>query len=246
MRALITGASSGIGRKLAIELANKGYDLILIARRIERLKEIQDMFNKQDILIFQTDLLDQNQTKQLLIEINTLKIDLWINNAGFGKVGVSTSIDLQDEMDMIELNIKRLHHLTRFAIDHMTEGKIINISSMASYIPTPKLASYAASKAYVTSYSEALNYELKKQKKNIKVITVSPGPVHTEFGKVAGSNQKLKSMPVEKCVHHILKGINKNKSTIIPGFKMKLLKLFIRFFPKKLILYTAYKIQSRK
>ncbi len=246
MRALITGASSGIGRTLAIELAKKKYDLVLVARRIDRLNEIKDMFKDNDIIIKQVDLVNQDQLNQLMNELKAIPIDLLINNAGFGKVGFSSKINTAEEITMIDLNIQSLHQLTKFGIEHMDQGKIVNISSMASYLPTPNLASYAATKAYVTSYSEALNYELKVEQRNIQVVTVCPGPVHTEFGQVAGSTQKLKSMPVEKCVKIILNDLQKNKTLIIPGFKMKLLKFLLGLMPKKLILYVSYKVQSKK
>jgi len=244
MRALITGASSGIGRELAIRLAEKNYDLILIARREDRLKEIQSLFPNQDIHIFSVDLSNQDQVSKLLHSIEPYTIDLFINNAGFGIVKYSSDIEDDLELNMIDLNIKTLHRLTKFAIQHMTEGKIVNLSSMAAYLPTPLLASYAATKYYVRAYSEALNYELKKQEKNISVLTVTPGPIETEFGKVSGMT--LKGMPVKTCVNHILKGIEKNKAVITPGFQMKILKFFIRFIPRKLLLSISYKIQKKK
>jgi len=246
MRALITGASSGIGRHLAIEYAKRNYDLILIARRVERLNEIKNQFPNQNIVVKPVDLSKNDQLDILINDLSEVEINIFINNAGFGKVGLSNHIQTDDELDMIDLNIKSLHRLTKFALSHMTQGKIVNISSMASFLPTPNLASYAATKAYVTSYSEALNYELKVTKKALQVVTVCPGPVHTEFGLVAGSKQKLKSMPVEQCVKLIIKGLDQNKTLIIPGFKMKVLKFLLYIMPKRLVLYLSYKIQKRK
>jgi len=244
MRALITGASSGIGRELAIRLAKQNYDLILVARRENKLKEIQSLFPDHDIQIFQVDLSNQEQVTQFINNIKPYTIDLLINNAGFGIVKYTSEIQDDLELNMIDLNIKTLHRLTKFAINHMTSGKIVNISSMAAYLPTPLLASYAATKYYVRAYSEAINYELKKQHKPISVLTVTPGPIETEFGKVSGMT--LKGMPVEKCVTIILKGIKKNKAVITPGFAMKCLKFLIRFTPRKLLLSISYRIQNRK
>lgn len=246
MLALISGATSGIGKELAIQLANRNYDLIIIGRRIELLKEIKDAYPNQSIKTFQVDLTDKENTQVFLNSIEKEDIDLWINNAGFGKAGYSNLIDTDQELNMIDLNIKSLHKLTKFAIKHMKKGKIVNISSLASYLPTPKLASYAASKAYVTSYSQALDYELKKQNIPIRVLTVSPGPVKTEFAKTAGTKQKMKGMDVKKCVKIILKGIDKNKKVIVPGFKMKFLKLLVPFIPKALLLKSSHNIQSKK
>jgi hypothetical protein len=246
MKTLITGASSGIGKELAIQLAEKGHDLILIARRMDRLKQVKEMYPNRDITLVQTDLNDNEQIESLFKTLNNEKIDYWYNNAGYGQYGYSSLIDTDKEIDMIQLNVISLHKLTKFAIEHMSQGKIINISSLASFIPTPLLASYAATKAYVTSYSEALNYELKTQKIPIKVLTVAPGPVQTEFGKVAGTDQKMKAMPVKKCVKIILKGVDKNKAVIVPGFQMKLLRFLVRFIPKRIILKASLNIQNKK
>jgi len=246
MKALITGASSGIGKELALRLADQGYDLILIARRKERLASIKDACSHVHVDIFPVDLTDFSQVDELINQLKDIPIDLFINNAGYGTIDHSIKIDTDKELDMIDLNIKSLHKLTKFAIHHMDKGKIVNLASMAAYLPTPKMASYAATKAYVSMYSQALNYELKKLGKNIQVVTVSPGPVKTEFADVAGVKQKMKGMPVEKCVRIILKELKKNKSLIIPGFQMKFLKFIIRFVPKKLLLYSANKFQSKK
>lgn len=244
MRALITGASSGIGRALAIELAKDNYDLILIARRLERLKEIQSSFANNDIIIRQVDLSDQSQVTTLMQEIKDYPIDLFVNNAGFGIVNLSSEIEDSLEENMIDLNVITLHRLTKFAIKHMTSGKIVNISSMASYLPTPLLASYAATKYYVRAYSEALNYEMKIQNRDIHVLTVVPGPIATEFGEVSG--MKLKGMPVDRCVNSILKGMRKNKAVIVPGFTMKILRFLLRFVPRKWLLSISYRIQKKK
>jgi len=246
MNILITGASSGIGKELAHQLADKGHDLILIARRLNRLQQIKADHPKNNIKLIKADLSKIQEINTFYASIKNETIHLWFNNAGFGQYGFSNQIQTEKEIDMIQLNVLSLHRLTKFAIDHMKTGKIINISSLASFLPTPKLASYAASKAYVTTYSEALNYELKTQNIPISVLTVTPGPVKTEFGKVAGTDQKMKAMPVKQCVKIILKGVEKNKAIIVPGFKMKLLRWFLKFTPKKLILSMSLKIQNKK
>lgn len=244
MRAFITGASSGIGRELSKRLAEQGYDLVLVARRIERLEAIKEQYKEREIIIKQVDLSDEGQLTQLMNDLKLFSFDLFINNAGFGKVDFSANIPTDIELNMIEVNIVALHRLTKFAVEHMSSGKIVNISSLASYLPTPLLASYAATKYYVRTYSEALNYELKKQKKPIKVLTVTPGPIETEFGETSG--MKLKGMPVGKCVRAILKGIKKNKTVIVPGFAMRFLRGIIRFVPRRLLLKISYRIQNNK
>jgi len=248
MLAVITGASSGIGKELAYKLAEKRYDLILIARRIDRLEEIKSDLIKLNVNveIFPLNLSDMTSLKAGIEYLQNKNIDLFINNAGFGIYGNSISQDDDYEINMIDLNIKALHYLTKAMIKSMEKGKIVNISSMAAFLPTPLLSSYAATKAYVYSYSMALRYELIKNNIPIKVITVCPGPVKTEFADVAKANPKMKGLSVEKCVKIILKGIEKNKALIIPGLKMKLLKFLIRFSPTWLLLKVSHQIQNKK
>lgn len=246
MRALITGASSGIGKELAVQLSKLNYDLILVARRLDRLKELKDSLNNSNVIIMQFDLNKDKQLKEFMNDIKNHDIDLFINCAGFGKVGYSSNIPVKEEIEMIHLNIDALHQLTRLALSHMKKGKIVNISSLAAHLPTPNLACYAATKAYVSSYSQALNFELKQQKIPVKILTVEPGPVKTEFALVAGAKQKMKGMPVDKCVKIIIKGIHKGKSLIVPGFKMRTLKFILKFIPISLQLSIAHKIQTKK
>jgi short-subunit dehydrogenase len=248
MLAVITGASSGIGRELALRLAERKYDLILIARRTERLLEISNLLKNVDIKveILSMDLANIDECKNLLNTLKTRKIDLFVNNAGFGLYGASLDNDTDKEFQMLDLNIKTVHYLTKEILKIMSRGTIINISSMAAFLPTPLLASYAASKSYVYNYSMALAYELKQNKVPINIMTVCPGPVKTEFNEVANASPKMKGLPVEKCVESILKGLDKNKTLVIPSFKMKLLRFMLRFSPTKLLLKISYKIQSKK
>lgn len=248
MFAVITGASSGIGKELAFRFAKKEYDLILIARREERLTEIKKDLEKLNVKveILKYDLADLNSCKNLVENLKTKEINIFVNNAGFGVYGQSIENDTDKEFGMIDLNIKTLHFLTKEMIKLMTKGTIINISSMAAFLPTPLLASYAATKAYVYSYSEALRYELIMKEIPINVMTVCPGPVKTEFNEVANANPKMKGLSVEKCVDCIIKGLDKKQALVIPGFKMKILRFLLRFAPNKLLLRVSYKIQSKK
>jgi short-subunit dehydrogenase len=248
MFAVITGASSGIGKELAYRFAKKNYDLILIARREERLTEIKKDLEKLNVKveILKYDLANLESCANLVENFKTKEIEIFVNNAGFGIYGHSITNETDKEFNMIDLNIKTLHFLTKEVVKIMNKGTIINISSMAAFLPTPLLASYAATKAYVYSYSEALRYELFKKEIPVNVMTVCPGPVKTEFNEVANANPKMKGLSVEKCVDSIIKGLDKKSALVIPGFKMKLLKFFIRFTPNWLLLRTSYKIQSKK
>jgi short-subunit dehydrogenase len=248
MLAVITGASSGIGKELAYRLAEKNYDLVLVARREDRLKEIKKDLEKHDIKINLKvyDIQNINSCEKLMSELKDSKIDLFINNAGFGLYGETLEIQTSKEFDMIDLNIKSLQYLTKEVIKHMETGQIINLSSMAAFLPTPFLSSYAASKAYVYSYSQALRYELKRKKIPINVMTVCPGPVITEFNEVANASPKMKGLTVKKCVDSIIKGIEKKKALVIPGLKMKILKFLLRFAPNCLVLKVSYRVQQNK
>lgn len=248
MLAVITGASSGIGRELAYRFADLGYDLIIIARREDRLLEIKkDLETKAirvDILLHDLEKLDE--CEKLFSEIKDKEISVFINNAGYGLYGFSLKNSTEKEFNMIDLNIKSLHFLTKKMSEIIKAGTIINISSMAAFLPTPLLASYAASKAYVSSYSEALNHELKMSNKDVRIMTVYPGPVKTEFNQVANASPKMKGLTVEKCVNDIMKGFKHKKSSVIPGLKMKMLRFFIRFSPKFLLLKASFNIQNKK
>lgn len=248
MLAVITGASSGIGKELAYQLAEKNYNLVLVARREDRLIEIKKDLEKHGITveIKAYDIQNLKNCEQLILDLKKQKVDLLINNAGFGMYGDALEIETSKEFEMIDLNIKSLHYLTKEAIKIMDAGQIINISSMAAFLPTPLLSSYAASKAYVYSYSEALRYELKKRNIPINIMTVCPGPVKTEFNEIANATPKMKGLSVTKCVSEIIKGIEKKRHLVIPGFKMKVLKFTLRFVPNWLILKASYRIQQKK
>ncbi|MFA7075182.1 MAG: SDR family oxidoreductase [Candidatus Izemoplasmatales bacterium] len=248
MLGVITGASSGIGKQIAYKLAQKKYDLILIARREDRLLEIKNDLQDYgvNINVYAYDLSNLSSCKEMINQLKSYEIDLFINNAGFGVYGHSFNNETAREFDMIDLNIKSLQFLTKEIIKIMKKGTIINISSMAAFLPTPFLSSYAATKAYVYSYSQAVRYELKMSNIPINLLTVCPGPVITEFNSVANASPKMKGLSVEKCVNSIIKGMEKNKPLIIPGIKMKLLKFVIRLTPNWLLLKVAYKVQSKK
>ncbi len=250
MYVVITGASSGIGKELAFIYAREGYDLVLIARRMAILEDIKaairNDFPNLKVIVFPADLGEIKNCDELFDVISALDIAIFINNAGFGQIGLYNEMDLSREMEMIDLNIRTILYLTRKYIQMFSEGIIVNISSLAAFLPTPRMASYAATKSFVYSFSQATNYELKKSKSKIRVLTVAPGPVETEFAKVANSNHKMKGMSANKCAKKIYSGIKKRKKLIIPGFSMKLIYFVLRFVPTSVVLNMSYKIQNRK
>ena len=247
MYALITGASSGIGREIVYLLAKEKYDIILVARREHLLIDIQQDLSMLGVngLIEVMDLSIIENTYILFDHIKDLDVKLFINNAGFGNLGLFSNTDLNTDLNILDLNIKAVHILTKLYVKQFQSGLIVNISSMAGLLPTPLHATYSASKSYVYYFSRAVNYELKRDKKDVKLLTVIPGPVKTEFNSVANA-KKSRGMDATRCAKIILNGIKHKRALIIPGFKMKLLFFMIRFVPAKRLMSIAYNIQNRK
>ncbi len=249
MYSLITGASSGIGRAMALELAKRGSDLILVARRETELKALKDQITQQykvDVVINVKDISKVENCKQLHEEVLKYQPYNVINNAGFGRVGLFKEIDLDTELSMIDTNIVAVQVLTKLFVNSMTDGVILNVSSIAGMLPTPLMATYAATKSYVLNFSRAINQELKISKSKLRVISLNPGPVITEFGKVAQTTQKMQGMSAERCAKIAIKGLLKRKSVIVPGFMMKVMRFLVKFLPIGIVMPVAYKIQNKK
>jgi len=247
--ALVTGASSGIGKAIAEELAKKKIDLIISARRIPELEALKtDLESKYGIkvAIVSADLSIEKECRSLFEECHKFHPEIVVNNAGFGVIGMFSDNDLENELNMIKLNVVGLHILTKLFVASMDEGVILNVSSMAAFLPTPYMAAYAASKAYVYSLSEAINFEVKKSEKKLRVLTLCPGPIDTNFAYAAGSKPGIKGMSAKKCARIAVRGIMKKRHLIIPGFGMRLTKFLLRFFPLWLVLPTAFLIQKKK
>lgn len=248
MQVLITGASSGIGRDIAYYLAELGYDLILVARRKERLEEIQKKVNVR-VKIIVLDLLKEENVFALYNQVEKEKIDILINNAGFGLFGTFNKTDLKRELEMIDLNIKAYHILTKlFLKDFMKRdsGSILNVCSSAGFLAGPRLNTYYATKNYVTKITLAIYEELRHQKSHVRISALCPGPVATEFNQVAHGRFHLKEMPSKKVAKYAIDKMFKNKLIIIPGWSVKLGLFLNRFVPWKCSLAITYRIQKRK
>jgi short-subunit dehydrogenase len=249
--ALITGASAGIGREFARQLGSRARSLILIARREERLNELRDELNRQNpklaVLFRKIDLADPTQLNELLawLDHEGIEVDLLINNAGLGDSGAfATSNPVRNEQ-MILVNIGALTTLTRHFLPQMIargHGGILNISSSAGFLPIPGSVVYAATKAYVTSLSEALRIELRGT--GVNVCALCPGPVATEFQEVAsrpsrrvkpGPGPKLIQVTVEQVVRQGLAGLEADRPLVIPGFAMKLVMFLARIMPMPIL-----------
>lgn len=248
MYVVITGASSGIGKELAYLHAKDNYDLVLVARSEETLKEIAGDIKANmevDVIVKSYDLSMVENAYHLFEDINDLDVVRFINNAGYGKLGHFIDTDLNLELNMLELNVRSLHILTKLYIQHFTSGEVVNVSSMAAFLPTPTMATYAASKSYVYKLTRAINYELKKSGNSIRVLSVNPGPVKTNFNQRANASIN-RGMAVEKCARIIYKGIKKRKALIIPGALMKITYFFTRITPTGLLLRASYRLQNNK
>lgn len=246
MKALITGASSGIGRDIARELAKKGYDLVLVARDLEKLNEVKQEL-KTNVEIVCMDISDVENCKKLYEQHKD--IDILINNAGFGDCGYFTKTNLEKELSMINTNIVAYHVLTKLYIQDMKEknnGKILNVASIAGFMPGPLMATYYATKNYVVRLSEAIREELKKEKSKVQISILCPGPVDTNFNKVADVQFALKGLSSEFVAKYAIDKLLKGKFYIVPGWKIKLAKIGCKIAPTNLVAKISYNMQRRK
>lgn len=249
MKALVTGASSGIGKEMAIYLSKLGFELILVAKDKEKLEELQNKLKTKSKVIV-LDLADEKKVKDLYLLTKNDDIDLLINNAGFGLFGDYNEVDIKTEFNMIDVNIKAVHLLTRLFLKDMVKkdkGYILNVASSAGLLKGgPLMSTYYATKSYVTTFTLATYEELRRNKSNVKISVLCPGPVNTNFNKVAKVEFNLKSLSAEYVAKYAIDKMFNNKLLIIPGFSTRLGLFVSRFIPTKLLLKITYKIQKRK
>lgn len=248
MKALVTGASSGIGLEIAKYLDNLGYEIVLVARDKEKLEAVSKILkNKSKIIVM--DLQQVEDIKSLYVLVKNDDIDILVNNAGFGLHGNFTETDLGKELDMIDINIKAVHILTKLFLKDMkrkNKGYILNVASSAAFQSGPLMATYYSTKSYVYRLTEAINYELKKEKVNVQVSCLCPGPVDTNFNNVAGVKFSVKPLKADYVAKYAIDKLLKGKMLIIPGFKMKCAKFFGRFLSDKALMKITYRIQRKK
>jgi len=248
MKALVTGASSGIGRDMARYLSKLGYDLIIVAQREDRLIGLKKEL-KTDVEVVSMDLSKEENCKRLYEKVRNQKIDLIVNNAGFGVFGAFDKTDLDKEIKLINTNITALHILTKLFLQDMKKrnsGRILNVSSIAGMAPGPLMAAYYASKAYVLRLSQGIDKELKKEKSNVHISVLCPGPVATEFNDVAGVHFSLKPLSSEYVAKYAIDNLLKNKLIIIPGTLNKVIRILSKISPSKLSSEIVYHNQTRK
>ena len=248
MKALITGASSGIGKDMAKYLATKNIDLILVARRKDKLEELKKELNV-NVEIIVMDLGIQNNCYKLYDKCKEKNIDILINNAGFGLFGEFFETDLDTELNMIDVNIKAPHILTKLFLQDFIKrdsGYIMNVCSSAGFMAGPKLNTYYATKNYLTKLTMAINEELRQRNSNVVISALCPGPTSTEFNKVAKGAFSIKEASSEYVARYGIDKLFAKKMIILPTLSMKLGNFLLRLAPYRLQLIFAYHIQSKK
>ncbi|HZL40598.1 MAG TPA: SDR family oxidoreductase [Pseudolabrys sp.] len=253
---VITGASSGIGAELARVFARNGHELALVARRQDRLSALADEIaaagNIKPLVIVAD--LQRNDAAQMIgraLAAFEVEPQYIVNNAGFGLVGTAASLDGNEQLAMIDVNVSALTDLSLAFVDSLARhrGGILNVGSMAGFLPGPGMAVYYATKAFVLSFSEALHSELKRR--GVRVSVLCPGPVPTEFAERAGVKGRslapsFLSQPAEFVAEAGYRGLMQGKRTIIPGLVNKLIILLIRVIPRGLLLAAVSARQSRR
>ena len=252
--ALITGASSGIGREFARQLAASGWNLFLVARRGDRLQKLKDELKKQypvDIRILTADLSFRAECGLVAREAGKLPVKLVINNAGLGECGDFTETELSKEMQLIDVNVTAQHIIMKKLLQQFEEkgvdGTILNVASSAGLLPGgPYMAAYYATKAYMVSLTRAVREEVHASGKNIVVSALCPGPVDTEFNDVAHVKFALKGISAEECVSYALKKLRKGKAVIVPGAGLRAGMVLSRVLPPSAVVKIAGKQQQKK
>ncbi len=253
--AVITGASSGIGKEFAKRFASMGFPLILVARRKNRLKELADMIHEAidaelDIVIAEADLARTEECIRLMDEIGDRRIAFFINNAGFGDCSFFPEGRIEKELQMIDVNVKAVHLLTKLALRKMEKqncGYILNVASSAGLMPAgPFMATYYATKAYVASMTRAAAEELRQRGSGIYIGCLCPGPVDTEFDEVANVEFALDGISAEYCANYAVDQMRRRQVVIVPTLKMKAAMTFGRFLPQKMYIRIAAHQQKKK
>jgi uncharacterized protein len=252
---LITGASSGIGEVFAKRFARNGWNVVLVARSENKLQELGGLLKSQygvETLVIASDLTQPESPTSIYETIKGRKIELegLVNNAGSGAAGRFVNVPKERYLSMIDLNVKALVALTHLFLSDMMKrrtGFILNVSSTACNQPIPFLAIYAASKAFVTSFTEALWLEAKGT--GVRILNFCPGPTKTPFGVTAGLKdlrEMASAETSEQVVDNAMRAIQGNEPTVISGWRNQLLVLLERFFPHRLLLFLVLQFQKTK
>jgi len=245
---LITGASAGIGTALAHVFAENGHELVLIARREGRLAELADAIaargHKRPILL-PVDLAKPDAVDRIgdVLMLHDVEPDTVVNNAGFGLVGAAAELDHAEELTMVDVNVRALTDLSLAFVPSLErhKGGILNVASVAGFLPGPGMAVYYASKAYVLSFSEALHQELAPR--GVRVTVLCPGPVPSEFQERAGIRKEHYPPVITQSAEYVAaaayRGLKQGRRLVVPGLGNKLVTVLLRFIPRRLVLAAA-------
>lgn len=252
MIALITGASSGLGRSFSKILAKRGFNLVIVARRRQRLLELKHELVQEygvKVKILCHDLSDPDECRQLYEEVEHANIDILINNAGFGVFGKFTETDLDSELKMIDVNIKAVHILTKLFLQKFEKrnyGYILNVASLAGFMAGPWFSSYYASKNYVLQLTKALYEELRSERSNVYIGAFCPGPVNTEFNEVAGAEFAVAGLNEMQAAEYAIEKMFDGQLIIIPSLYAKLTAAAAKVTPTKVMLAATGKVQKSR
>ena len=248
MRALVTGATSGIGRCIAENLHNRGWKLVLTGRNEKILREMQRDFGN-GTLIIRAELSDRAEVLKVYDFCKGVKIDMLVNNAGYGIFGEFGQTDLDDELKMIDVNITAVHILMKLFLRDFRKrnrGYILNVASVAGFMTGPMLSSYYASKNYVVRLSLAVAEELRHEKSRVKITVLCPGPVDTNFNSRAGVKFSMPPTKPEYVAEYALKCLFSGKVLALPTLAVKLSVFGRHFLPDRLVTAVVYRIQKAK
>lgn len=248
MKALVTGASSGIGYEISKYLAKRGYDIIVVSRNRQALENLKNEI-KTNVQIVCMDLSVVDNCVKLYENFKDENIDVLINNAGFGMYGNFDILDMNKEIEMINVNILACDILTKLFLKDMKKrdsGYILNVGSIAGFMPGPLMSSYYASKSYVVKLTQAIRKELKKSKSGVSVSVLCPGPVNTNFNNTAGVKFAVRPLSSEYVAKYAVDMLFKKKLVIVPGFTIKLARFLSKFTPDNILAEITYYIQTKK
>lgn len=252
---LITGASAGIGAELARVFAANGHRLALIARRVDRLEALASELaakggRKPIVIACDLQKEDAGDRIEAALAAEGVEIDYLVNNAGFGVFGDAIERDRAQQVSIVDVNVRALTDLSLRFADQLirNKGGLLNVGSVAGFLPGPGMAVYYASKAYVISLTEALRAELGPR--GVRVTVLCPGPVPTEFqeraGVGAGHDTALLNVPAAQVAREAYQGLMANKRAVLPGLGIKIVPFALRFFPRGFILAATSRFQRQR
>ncbi|MCM1022761.1 MAG: SDR family oxidoreductase [Prevotella sp.] len=249
MTALVTGASSGIGRDIARRLGEMGIRLIITGRDEARLETLRQEIGERRVKVIAADISRREECVRLYREASAYGVDILVNNAGFGLYGKFSVTELDKELEMIDVNISAVHILTKLFLKDFSardKGYILNVASIAGFLPGPLMATYYASKNYVVKLTEAIHEELRCQHSGVYIGAFCPGPVDTRFNDTAGVKFALRGISSEYAAKCAVEGMFARKTLIFPTMTVKAAVAVSKLIPDSFAAAAARLVQSRK